>query len=269
MKKFKKIVIGIVSAYIALVLLTHGLSWVLAQYKKFSIRSDIESSIEAINSNAPIRVSHNTILTGAFLNKYTVKYRIKVEGLDPTFLKSKKFREYQLVNSTFTVCSKQNIRETFLQNDYDIQYWFISSEDEVLSYYTITKADCENIDNSDADTLSENYVRATRKALPLKTASNESLIAINGGKKRIEFITQLNHIKKNEIDHFSFSKELSESIPKSHCSAAEAFIFLAKGLELIYVLVDKKGEPITSIPINEEICQGLTFNLDKIKKQIK
>ena len=124
MKKFKKIVIGIVSAYIALVLLTHGLSWVLTQYKRFSIRSDIESVMQTINSNTPIRLNHNTILIGASLNKYTVKYRVKVEGLDPTFLKSKKFKEYQLVNSTFTVCSKQNIREIFLQNDYNINIGF-------------------------------------------------------------------------------------------------------------------------------------------------
>ena len=75
--------------------------------------------------------------------------------------------------------------------------------------------------------------------------------------------------KENEIDHLYFSKELSKSIPKSQCSGAVAFIFLAKGMELVYVFVDKKGEQITSIPINEEICQGLTFNLDKIKKQIK
>ena len=138
-----------------------------------------------------------------------------------------------------------------------------------MSYYTITRADCENIDNSDADTLSENYVRATRKALPLKIAHNESVIAVNRGRKRIEFITQLDDLKKNEIDHSYFSKELSKSIPKSHCSGPEAFIFLAKGMELIYVFVDKKGEQIASIPINEEICRGLTFNLDKIKNQIK
>ena len=95
------------------------------------------------------------------------------------------------------------------------------------------------------------------------------MIAVNGGIKRIEFITQLDNIKKNEIDHLSFSRELSKSVPKHHCSGPEAFIFLEKGMELTYVFVDKQGDQVTSIPTNEEICRGLTFNLDKITSQIK